>query len=525
MEPGRRAADAASCAPGTRASRAPTARRRRWLAAAGAAACLALAPAAYGNETPVSLGELGPGSVFITGDGLTMFPAEQWYTPTPSHGQVAQNSYWFNQDVVRLGLGYRFDNGITFYAQGIGTGLLNLPGNAVSPYPQGQNGLGAGYFAANHQRDGAAVFLKQAYVALDPARFNGFGLVGGRYEFNDGTEILPNDPDLLWLVENRIQQRLIGSRYVLVGGRSLDGVKASYGDNQRNVTAIYGIPTQGAYMLNGNDEINGIDLGYLSFNAGPGGLPGPFGEDALGRLFVIQYDDTRDLLLPDNQTLTQRTRNGGAVRITTVGGDYVKEFRAGPGSFDVLLWGAYQFGAWGTLAQRAYAYNAEAGYHWTSLPWQPWLRVGYSVGSGDRNPNNSTHGTFFEVLPTTWYVANFAFYDLQNINDAMIELVTQPAPNVQWRVDLHALSLNSSHDLWYAGGGAWNDTLFGYQPRPSYGQSDLATLLETFGSWTVNRHLTLSGYVGHSFGGAVVAANYPLGRQANFGFLMAMWHL
>ncbi len=500
----------------------------------GARVLLACAMAAYvcgsggiarAAPSEVSLGTFGPGSVYITGDGLVMTPAEQWYTPTPSHGVQAANAYAFEQNVVRLGVGYHSDVGITAYVQAIGTTLLDLPTNAIAPYPQGEGGIGATYFAANHQRDGAAVFIRQAYVALDPAKFGGFGFVGGRYEFNDGTEIVPDDPTLRWLVLNRIQQRLIGSRYVLVGGRSFDGAKASYGNSDYNVTMLYGIPTEGAYLLNGNNEITGVNLGYLSFNAGPGVLPGMLGQDALGRLFAIQYNDTRGILLPDNQSLAQRERNNGAVRITTIGGDYVKEIKAGPGIFDALLWGAYQFGEWGALAQRAYSYSVEAGYHWTSLPWQPWLRVGYTVGSGDKNPNNGTHGTFFQVLPTPYYFANFAFYDMENIEDAMVELLTFPTETVQWRLDLHGLWLDSSRDLWYAGGGAWNDTLFGYQPRPSYGQSYLATVLETFMSWHVNPHVTLSGYVGHSFGGNVVAANYPLGKQANFGFLMARWEL
>lgn len=500
-------------------------RMSRLLCAATFAAAFGSAGAAHAGSSEVSLGELGPGSFFITGDGFVMAPTEQWYTPTPSQGHHYQNAYIFNQDVVRLGVGYHFNNGVTAYVQGIGTGLFNLPTNATAPYPQGESGLGATYYAANHVVNGVGVFLKQAYIALDPAKFDGFGFVGGRYEFNDGTEIVPDDPDLRWLVLNRIQQRLIGSRYVLVGGRSFDGAKVSYGDANRNVTFLYGIPTEGAYLLNGNNEIGGINLAYLSFNAGPGVLPGPLGQDALARVFAIQYNDTRGLLLPSNQSLAQREANNGAVRITTIGGDYVRQFKAGPGAFDTLLWGAYQLGSWGALAQRAYSYSVEAGYHWTSLPWRPWLRAGYTVGSGDRNANNSTHGTFFQVLPTPWYFANFAFYDMQNIDDAMVELMTFPSSTLQWRLDAHALWLNSSNDLWYAGGGAWNDTLFGYQPRPSYGQSYLATVLETFLGWDVNPHLSLNGYVGHSFGGSVVAANYPMGREANFGFLMAMWHL
>ncbi len=498
---------------------------RALLACAAVICVCGSVPSARAESSEVSLGTFGPGTVFITGDGYVAAPAEQWYTPTPSHGVQTANAYIFEQGVVRLGVGYHSDIGVTAYVQAIGTTLLNLPTNAKAPYPQGESGLGATYFAANNQRDGAAVFLRQAYIALDPAKFGGFGFVGGRYEFNDGTEIIPDDPGLRWLVENRIQQRLIGSRYVLVGGRSLDGAKASYGNSDYNVTALYAIPTEGAYLLNGNDQINGVNLGYVSLSAAPGALPGALGQDALGRLFAIQYDDTRGLLLPGNQSLAQREANNGPVRITTIGGDYVKEFKTGPGEFDALLWGAYQFGQWGALAQRAYSYSVEGGYHWTSGPWQPWLRVGYTVGSGDKNPNNGTHGTFFQVLPTPWYFANFAFYDMENIEDAMVELLTFPTETLQWRVDLHALWLNSSRDLWYAGGGAWNDTLFGYQPRPSYGQSYLATVLQTFVSWHVSPHVTLSAYVGHSFGGDVVAANYPLGKEANFAFLMAMWHL
>ena len=211
---------------------------RMLLACVTAVGVCGTGPVARAAPSEVSLGEFGPGSVFITGEGLAATPMEQWYTPTPSHGVQAANAYAFAQNVVRLGIGYHSDFGVSAYVQAIGTTLLNLPTNAIAPYPQGQSGIGATYFAANGHRDGAAVFIKQAFVALDPAKFGGFGFVGGRYEFNDGTEILPDDPGLRWLVLSRIEQRLVGSRYVLVGGRSFDGAKASYGNADYNVTML-----------------------------------------------------------------------------------------------------------------------------------------------------------------------------------------------------------------------------------------------------------------------------------------------
>lgn len=454
-----------------------------------------------------------------------MIPAEQWFTPTPKDGEKFTNSYAFYQQFVRVGLGYHFNSGVTLYAEGLSPMLLQLPVNAKAPYPQGELGIGATYYAANGSRNAAFFFLKRAFIALDPNAWNGLGVAVGRYEFNDGTEIIPQDPGLRWLVLNRIQQRLIGSRYVLVGGRSLDGGMVTYGDEKRNLTMLYGIPTVGAYQVNGNGEINGVDVAYASVNAGPGAFPGWLWQRALGRLFFIQYDDTRGLLLPDNLPIPERITDNGAIHISTVGGDFLREFALGPGELDLLLWGAYQFGSWGRLPQNSYAYDGEIGYHFTGLPWKPWLRAAYVVGSGSGNPDNGTHGTFFEILPTPWYFANFAFYDMENIDDTMLQLILFPSYNLQWRIDLQWLSLNSANDLWYAGGGAWTENIFGYQPRPSYGQSSLGTVIETDFSWKLNKHIFLSWYFGHVFGGAVVAKNYPLGRDANFGFMMLSWNL
>jgi hypothetical protein len=46
---------------------------------------------------------------------------------------------------------------------------------------------------------------------------------------------------------------------------------------------------------------------------------------------------------------------------------------------------ATQFGAWGKLTQSSYAFAVEAGYRLTDTPWKPWVRLGYTLGSGDGN--------------------------------------------------------------------------------------------------------------------------------------------
>lgn len=310
----------------------------------GAGAGVRPADGAYAGLPAVNLDAGGEGSFFLTAAGLMMTPVGQGITATPKDGENFANSYDFLQEFVRFGLGFHFDSGVKIYAGAMSPGLFGLPTRAIAPCPQGELGTGATCFAANPSRDAAALFLKRAFIALDPQSLGGLGLTPGRYEFDDGTEIIPDGAGLRRLVLNRLQQRLIGSRYVLVGGRSLDGGLLTYGDGRRNLTALFGIPTEGSCLVNGQSELNGVDVAYVSLNAGPGALPGRLWQRGLGRLFLLHYDDTRGLLLPDNQPLAARIADNGAVHIDTVGGDFLREFAAGPGDIDLMLWGACQFG-------------------------------------------------------------------------------------------------------------------------------------------------------------------------------------
>jgi hypothetical protein len=81
-----------------------------------------------------------------------------------------------------------------------------LPDNVTASAPQGVLGLGSKYYSANgNSRYSGMVFPKQAY-----GRFNGLGpsesgsLELGRFEFNDGAEIVPKNATLATLKRDRI---------------------------------------------------------------------------------------------------------------------------------------------------------------------------------------------------------------------------------------------------------------------------------------------------------------------------------
>ena len=105
-----------------------------------------------------------------------------------------------------------------------------------------------------------------------------------------------------------------------------------------------------------------------------------------------------------------------------------------------------------------------------------------------------------------------------NSQDVFASLTLQPHPLVTVRTDYHWLRVTSSHDLWYSGGGASNNTIFGYAGSPANGRHDLAQLVDLSVTVPVCRQLTLGGYYGHAFGGAVVGETFA-GRDADYGFM------
>jgi len=461
--------------------------------------------------------ELDGQPLAVTGSMRARWEVWNWFTPGAVPNGQENNRYYFQDTFVRLGAGYQLD-GVRAFAELMSPGLFNLPDNAAASAPQGALGLGATYYTANNHRNGASVFLKQGYLEFQDKLAEGAYLKGGRFEFSDGADLIPEDPELKWIVTKRIQQRLIGPFDYTDVARSFDGVLARYGAPQWNLTAMYGVPTKGAFDLDGMDEIGNMDVIYAALNVGPNRWWG----QSLGRVFYIYYDDGRPLPKVDNRpTAVRNAARRFPIDIHTAGVDFARSFTVGPGKADLLLWGAGQLGGWSGMAQEAWAAVGEAGYRFVNAPCKPWLRAGYTATSGSASSKGGVHGTFFQILPTARLYALFPFYNMMNINDLSSELVLAPRDNIETRTTFHNLWLSSSQDLWYQGGGAYDNDFFGYAGRPSSGRSYLATLLDTGVSWKVNRYLSTYAYYGHSFGGSVVSAIYAVSKQADYGYVEA----
>jgi hypothetical protein len=189
-----------------------------------------------------------------------------------------------------------------------------------------------------------------------------------------------------------------------------------------------------------------------------------------------------------------------------------------------MVWGVMQTGKWGVQDHRAHAIDLEAGFQPKILPKiKPWFSAGFSDSSGDGNPNDSTHETFFQVLPTPRPFARFPFFNMMNNRDLFGIMILRPHSKVTVSSEFHALRLSNKNDLWYAGGGVFQPWTFGYNGRATGGAQSLANLYDTNVEYRMNPHLTLTGYFGYAQGRAAIQSIYPLGSDGSLGYAEVLY--
>lgn len=393
--------------------------------------------------------------------------------------------------------------------------LYNLPADAIGDggVPLGLGGI---YFGANgNHRNSASVFVKQAYLSVRGIDRNGGVLQLGRFEFSDGLEKIPEASDLAWIKRQRIAHRLIGDSYWTDIGRSLDGIHF-YDNigNKTNLTFVAARATRGVWQTDGSGETD-VDILYAAYTRE---FPTTNTAGEL-RVFGLGYHDGRGLLKADNRPLSIRLSDRENIRIGTFGVSYAI---AAPirytGKWDLMAWGAEQIGHWGVLHHRANSGTVEMGWR-PPVPWvHPWIRAGAFFASGDGNPSDNNHTTFFQPLPTEQLYARLPFYTLQNTEDYMAQVIVKPTRKLELRSEVHKVKLHAVNDLWYLGTGAFQNTSFGYIGLPNNGHRGLGNYVDFSSDYQVSSEWSVRGYIG-ALSGKGAMTNQLRGRKGGFAYL------
>ena len=455
------------------------------------------------------------GKISASGEMTWRYEYRDWFDVKPGF----DNQYGFAFKRTRLGLKYEqefFD----VFLQGEYVHLFNLPGRSVAPPPAGALDLGAVYRANNPSQgeDPNKVFIKQVYLDVkDPFKI-GLSARLGRFDYREGLEVTTSNLKINTLKATRIAERLISPIGWTAVTRSFDGAVFKYDNDMFNVSTGIIRPTQGGFNVDGGRDMERLNLVVANATLKESVLI----PNTELRTFYIYYDDDRKV--------TQRVDNTAAVasdvdiQIHTLGFHAVGAYPTGPGELDFLVWGAGQFGGWYELNQRAYAGAIEAGYQLKDIPWKPWLRTGYFKSTGDGNPKDGDHETFFQILPTARLYARFPIYNLMNNEDLFSSLILNPVDGLTVRSDWRFLWLTKRKDLWYSGTGATKERgkIFGYAGRPSGGKNYLGNLLDIQANYKLFKHLSLELYYAHFFGGSVVDATFNDKRNADLLYMEAV---
>ena len=385
-----------------------------------------------------------------------------------------------------------------------------LPQRATGPGPLG---LGAVYF--DHA---GAVHPGEIYLKYLNARFKrllpGLAVQVGRFGYTSAAEAASGVPKIETVKRLRLDARLIGEFEFSFFQRGYDGVRADYARGRSRMTGAFFFPTQGGFEEDANRTMTDVTVasGVVT------GLPGAPFPHAEWQIFSHRYDDDR--------RVTARPDNSGAaaaaadVHVTTIGGTVVSARPLKRGEVDAFAWLVFQTGRWYELDHRAHAVAVEAGYQWTGTRVRPWLRGGWLRSSGDRDPLDGRHGTFFQMLPTVRRQSMSATYCQMNLRDLFVQIVATPAARVSARADVHRLTLDRPADRWYFGSGATQNSgrVFGFATRPSNGETDFGLVLEGSLDVRVLARWTVGGYLGWFHGGRVVTGTFA-GDRLLFGFV------
>ena len=394
--------------------------------------------------------------------------------------------------------------------------LENLPTSAIGP---GGLGSGAFYFAATGVGYSYQLYLSELTVRVK-SRDRRRTLTLGRMPFASGVRLRSADnpsprfgernASINRLTRDRLGSRLIGAFEWSFYQRRFDGARLDVDRDRWQFTAAAFVPTQGGF-----EESTNLSMPKLQVGAGSATRATARSES---HAFAYLYRDRRDagFAVVDNTSSTDRPVN---ITIGTFGGSHALVRPTGEGELDVVAWGALQTGDWYGASHLGGSATIEAGHRWTSAPARPWLRGGFLWSSGDDNPGDDSHHTFFQMLPSSRHYALSAVYTQMNVRDLFAQAFIEPR-RFDARIEIHRLTLASGRDLWYQGSGATasRDRFFGFSGRAAGGETSLGTVLEGTIDVPIRNHWSVNGYAGTMWGGGVVRRMFT-GSHLTFWFI------
>ncbi len=451
---------------------------------------------------------------------LEQFRSETWDT-FDNGAPGKDDGYTFMSSKMRLGFG--FDTRlIDAYAQFQWTQLINMPDDAMY-------GTGGLYYAQNNgSRNVGYACLSQGWIRGRMPGYQQLSLRVGRFLYKSGLEpkTLPKNKTLAWLRKKRISQRLIGPFDWSRVGRAYDGIQAAYNDKDWNLTVSAMHPTPGGFYLKRDDtHVNGYSSNDIDMITVAATMKDNVVKGVDAQLFYYYYNDHRGLYKDGIGDEDEINNFGGHLLYNTP--------KVGPGSFDFLVWGDYQTGTYSSvkagkrLDHSAYAVAVEGGYKFSDVMWQPWIRGGWFQGSGDDDPNDGDHDTFFMMIPTLRVYAMTPFYNLMNTTYAFGQLIIKPCPKVVVRTDVTRLWLTEEDDAWYQGSGMTRPDQFGYGAKTAHighGDDSIGTMWDiSFFIKDIYKYqgasLGLNLYYSHIFGDDVIEYNFPKDEDMNFFYV------
>jgi hypothetical protein len=386
-----------------------------------------------------------------------------------------------------------------------------LPDDAIGPGPLG---TGALYFDHNRRTDSRQLYLKTLNVQIKQIAGR-IDVRAGRMPYASGAEVASGDAGIEAVKRMRLDSRLLGEFEWSLYQRAFDGIRGDWDDGRRwHGTAVAFWPTQGGF-----DERAGRSLRDVRVVGGVLDLrPSERFRRTQAQVFVWDYRDSRPVTgRPDN---ARRAATAVDVDVQTFGASLVGAYPSPAGRIDTLGWLAVQTGDWYESRHRASAFALEGGHQWSTVSGRPWLRAGWNRASGDADPDDTAHGTFFPMLPTGRKYSLSASYAAMNLDDLFGQLIVRPRQGVVVRADVHRLRLVERADLWYAGSGATRrrGMVFGYAGRSSGGRRSLGAAWEASADWTLSPRWSINGYAGLIRGGEVVRATFG-GDRLRFAYV------